>query len=84
MRVFIFMVILMFGAIPLQAHFEKRDSLLKSVPKAKEDTSAVLLYLAIGDLYEGDKPEQAKVFYRKAYRLSQKIKYNPGIIKSLT
>lgn len=84
MKVFIYMVILFFCTLPSLAQFEKRDSLIKLVPKAKEDTSAVLLYLSIGDLYEGDKPELAKEFYTKSINLSNKLKFNKGIIKSLT
>ena len=84
MKVYIFLTILMLSTLPVLAQFEKRDSLLKLVPALKEDTSAVLLYIGIGDSYEGDKPEEAKVYYRKANRLSNKIKFNKGIIKSLT
>ncbi len=84
MRVSVYITILLLSTMQVWAQFEKRDSLLRLVPVAKEDTSAVLLYLGIGDLYEGDKPEEAKKIYQKAYALSNKIKFNKGIIKSLT
>ena len=84
MKVLVNMVILLFLTLPVLAQFEKRDSLLRLVPKAREDTSAVLLYIGIGDLYEGDKPDQAKIFYHKAINLSNKLKFDKGIIKSLT
>ncbi len=58
-----------------------KDSLLKLLPKAKNDTNAVFLYLNVGELYESSQPELAKAYYRQAQKLSQKIHYNRGLVK---
>jgi two-component system NarL family sensor kinase len=58
-----------------------RDSLLKMLPAAKEDTNSVLLYINIGQQYESNDPGKAKYYYRLAGDLSQKINYPRGIIK---
>lgn len=61
-----------------------KDSLLKLLPAAKEDTNAVLLYINIGQQYESNEPEVAKAYYHKAGELSKKINYPLGIIKFIT
>ena len=58
-----------------------KDSLLKLLPKAKEDTNAVSLYINIGQQYESNEPEVAKKYYRKAGDLSKKLNFSKGIIK---
>jgi two-component system NarL family sensor kinase len=58
-----------------------KDSLLKLLPQAKEDSNAVFLYINIGQQYENDDYELAKVYYRKAGDLSKKINFPQGIIK---
>ena len=60
-----------------------RDSLLKLLPAAKEDTNAVSLYNKIGEQHEGNDPETAKQYYRKAGELSKKIGYTKGVISSI-
>ncbi|SDA78586.1 Signal transduction histidine kinase [Algoriphagus alkaliphilus] len=57
------------------------DSLLRLLPKAKEEISKVGLYIQIGQQYENTEPELAKSYYRKALNLSQKIGYHTGEIK---
>lgn len=61
-----------------------KDSLLRLLPAAKEDTNAVLLYINIGQQYESSEPEVAKAYYHKAGDLSEKINYPLGIIKFIT
>jgi two-component system, NarL family, sensor kinase len=58
-----------------------KDSLLRLLPKAKEDTIAVQLYINLGQQYESNEPETAKSYYIKAGDLSRKIKYPRGIIQ---
>ena len=50
-----------------------KDSLLKLLPIAKEDSNTVLLYINIGQQYESNEPEKAKYYYRQARDLSLKI-----------
>lgn len=61
-----------------------KDSLLRLLPKAKEDTGKVLLLINIGQQYETDEPEIAKGYYRQAWQLSKNIGYTMGEIKFIT
>ena len=61
--------------------FMNRDSLLRLLPAAKEDTNKVLLLINIGQQYESNEPESAKYYYQSARDLSRKIDYKLGIIK---
>ena len=61
-----------------------KDSLLKLLPSAKEDSNAVFLYIDLGQQYEGNEPETAKHYYRMAGTLSKKINFPLGIIKYIT
>jgi len=58
-----------------------RDSLLKLLPQAKEDTTAVQLYINIGQQFESNEPDIAKLYYQKAGNLSRRINYQRGVIK---
>jgi two-component system, NarL family, sensor kinase len=58
-----------------------KDSLIKLLPLAKEDTLAVQLYINLGQQYESNKPELAKHYYRKAGDLSTKIHFPKGEIQ---
>jgi two-component system NarL family sensor kinase len=57
-----------------------RDSLLRLLPLAKNDTNTVKLYINIGQQYETNEPETAKQYYRRAGELSKKIGYTKGVI----
>jgi two-component system, NarL family, sensor kinase len=82
MKKYIAIAILLFSCYILSAQtILTRDSLLHLLPKAKNDTSTVLLYISIGQQYEGPEPVTAKNYYRKAGELSRKINYPLGIIK---
>ncbi|MFT3750294.1 MAG: sensor histidine kinase [Agriterribacter sp.] len=61
-----------------------KDSLLKLLPGAKQDTNLVQLYINIGQQYEMNDHETAKVYYRKAGDLSEKLGYDAGIIKFIS
>jgi two-component system, NarL family, sensor kinase len=58
-----------------------KDSLLRLLPSAKEDTTSVFLYINLGQQYESSEPELAKHYYRKAGELSRKINFPLGEIK---
>jgi len=58
-----------------------RDSLLRLLPQVKGDSTKVLLYISLGQQYEGQEPETAKFYYQAAGELSRQIDYVPGIIK---
>ncbi len=58
-----------------------RDSLLRLLPVAKEDSDKVQLYINLGQQYETQEPERAKFYYRSAGELSRKIGFKPGEIR---
>jgi two-component system NarL family sensor kinase len=60
-----------------------RDSLLRLLPLAREDSNAVLLLINIGQQFESQDLNQAKQYYDKAAVLSRKLQYPLGIIKSI-
>ena len=76
----LYILLMLSNAIHGQTLMNK-DSLLKMLPAAKEDTNSVLLYINIGQQYESNDPGKAKYYYRLAGDLSQKINYPGGIIK---
>ena len=61
-----------------------RDSLLRELTHAKEDTAKVLLLIDIGQQFELNNPDTAAHFYKEAGRLSQKLNYPVGIIKYIS
>ena len=63
---------------------DKKDSLLKVLAIAKEDTTKVAAYFAIGNLYESDDFNTAGSYYWKAYHLSKKLNYKNGELKFIS
>lgn len=61
-----------------------KDSLLRMLPSAKEDTNKVLLLINIGQQYEGTDPETSKAYYRQARDLSRRMNYTLGEIRFIT
>ncbi|WP_300602341.1 ATP-binding protein [Niabella sp.] len=61
-----------------------KDSLLKLLPVAKDDTAKVQLYIDIGNQYEMDDHKTAKLYYHKARVLSERLGYKKGLIKFIT
>jgi len=61
-----------------------RDSLLQLLPKAKDDSAKVLLYINIGQQYEGAEPNVSRQYYRMAGVLAKKINFPLGVIKYIT
>src|SRR5688572_30614696 len=81
MRFFFFVFAISISFSSLSQDLLNKDSLLRLLPKAKEDSSKVLLLIQIGQQYEGSEPEKAKQFYRQSLNLSRKIGYRMGEIK---
>ena len=78
------LIILLLHVPSLALHSQvqmNRDSLLNLLPKAKEDTIAVQLYINLGQQFEANEPNVAKLYYQKAGNLSRKINYPRGVIK---
>jgi signal transduction histidine kinase len=78
----LFSALLLYIALPAQTP-TNRDSLLRLLPLAREDSNAVLLLIRIGQQFEGQDLDKAKQYYDKAASLSKKIRYPLGIIKSI-
>lgn len=68
----------------LAAQQPELDSLLRLLPKAKEDTSKVLLYIAIGNQYDLSDPAAAEKYYWEAGDLSSQLHYKQGLIKFIS
>jgi len=58
-----------------------KDSLLKVLSVAKEDTNKVLTLITIGQYVEYTDLEDAKNYYLQAKKLSERLKYTMGILK---
>lgn len=58
-----------------------KDSLLKVLSVAKEDTNKVLTLITTGQYVEYNNLEEAKFYYLQAKRLSEKLKYTMGVLK---
>ncbi len=70
---------------PGQAQQEtKKDSLLRLLQEAKDDTAKVLLYIDIGNEYELDDLQNAGKYYSLAGDLSKRLQYKRGIIKFIS
>lgn len=69
---------------PAVAQNSVTDSLLQLLSSAGEDTTAVNLYIEIGNRYENNDPKKARSYYRKAGELSKKLGYHSGTIKFFT
>lgn len=57
-----------------------KDSLLRLLPKTK-DKELVFLYINIGQQYEGTNLDSAKIYYKKAEKLSKQLQFEEGMIK---
>ncbi len=66
-------------AIFVKAQDGKRDSLLKLLPLAKEDTARVMLLLEIADLYETNNQDSSIYFLEQSKRLSTSLKFTKGL-----
>ncbi|MBX9784133.1 MAG: tetratricopeptide repeat protein [Chitinophagaceae bacterium] len=60
-----------------------KDSLLRLIAGAKEDSAGVELYIKTGNALESSNPAMAATFYQKAKSISEKINYKRGVTKSL-
>ena len=75
-------LLIIFCSIHVMSQFTMNlDSLLLRLPKAKQDSNTVKLYINIGEQYETNNPEIAKQYYRKAGQLSTSINYIPGFCR---
>jgi two-component system, NarL family, sensor histidine kinase UhpB len=67
------------AAFQLKAQTFNQDSLLKELPKAKEDSSKTFLLRNIGATYYNQDPRKAIAYWRQAVELSYKLNYVKGL-----
>jgi signal transduction histidine kinase len=72
-------IAILFLSLQLISQIEKRDSLLKLLPSANEDTSRVLLSLHLADVYETNNQDSCRFYLEEAKRLSSLIKFERGL-----
>jgi len=79
----LFILVLFFSSTQAQVLMNK-DSLLRLIKSAQENTDKVELYINAGQQFETNEPEIAKQYYRMANELSKKLNYKLGRIKYIT
>lgn len=79
-RLLLLLLLLSLQKLHAQADATK-DSLLKILSVAKEDTNKVLALITTGQYVEYNNLEEAKNYYLQANELSRKLKYTMGVLK---
>jgi signal transduction histidine kinase len=77
-----FFLICMLAATALLAQESNRDSLLKELTKAKDDTNKVNLLRNIGVTYANEDPRIAIEYWKKGVMLSYKLNYIKGLARN--
>ena len=72
---------LIFCSVAHAQEYMNKDSLLKLLPTVKEDSAGAEFYIVLGQQYESSETELAKYYYRKAGIISEKINYQPGVLR---
>ena len=79
MRKIVTIVVLLISTVIAQAQVEKRDSLLKLLPSAKEDTGKAMLLLRIADSYEANNQDSSIYYLEKSKQISDGLHFKSGI-----
>lgn len=79
MRKTVCISVFLISSVIAQAQVEIRDSLLKRLPSAREDTGKVMLLLRIADTYENNNQDSSVYYLEKSKRLSGLLKFKPGM-----
>lgn len=82
MKKFYFPFVFIFIANAALAQQNTVDSLLKRIASSKEDTIKVWLLIKVADILLNNEPPKARIYIQQAETLSQKLKFNAGIIRS--
>ena len=75
----LYTALLLFGSLHVLSQIEKRDSLLKLLPTAKEDTAKARLLLNLADVYETNNQDSCRYYLEEAKRLSSLLKFDRGL-----
>lgn len=79
MRKTVSIVVFLISTVIAQAQVEKRDSLLKLLLSAKEDTGKVILLLNIADTYEASNQDSSIYYLEKSRELSDVLHFKKGL-----
>ena len=79
MRKTVSIVVFLISTLISQAQVEIRDSLLKLLPSAKEDTAKAMLLLKIADTYEASNQDSSIYYLEESKRLSALLKFRKGL-----
>ena len=80
--VLVFIITLIGVLKAAHAQNPEMDSLLRLLPKAKEDSNKVNLYRDIGIAVIYQNPPEAIPYFKQAIQLAKKIKFNAGLERS--
>lgn len=81
MRILLIIATILFNVLSVHTQLLNKDSLMRLLPLAKEDTNKVHLLYALSDQYETSEPEKARQYVRQAGDLSRKLNFETGIFK---
>ncbi|HEV7781447.1 MAG TPA: sensor histidine kinase [Chitinophagaceae bacterium] len=81
MKRFLLSITLGLFSLSTQAQLLNKDSLLRLLPTAKEDTNKIYLLHAIADQYEVSEPQKAIQYVGIAGALSRKLNFETGLLK---
>jgi len=79
MRLLLILVSCLYFTASFSQSPEEKESILKMIATAKEDSNKAKLFFKIGGLYESSDPEMAKQYYKQAGELSEKIGFKRGV-----
>ena len=79
MRRIVYILLLFISTVNAKAQVEKRDSLLKVLASAKEDTGKVMLLLKIADVYETSNQDSSIYYLTESKQLSGSLKFKRGL-----
>ena len=79
MRKIFYILILLISTGNAKAQFENKDSLIRLLSTAKEDTGKVMLLLRIADTYEANNQDSSIYYLEESKQLSGQLKFKKGL-----
>jgi len=79
MKKTVFILVFLISTVIAKGQVEKRDSLLRLLPTAKEDTGKVMLLLRIANAYEASNQDSSIYYLEESKRLSGSLKFKKGL-----
>jgi two-component system NarL family sensor kinase len=79
MRRIVYILLLLIPTVNAKSQVEIRDSLLRQLSGAKEDTGKVMLLLKIADMYETSNQDSSIYYLAESKRLSSSLEFKRGL-----